>query len=82
MDEITHEPLPRRWVDLIHRLDEQERKRSGERGQAQTRCRACHESEAQGESGMTLAHFELALWTLTYSDMQELVDAGAIEDRD
>jgi hypothetical protein len=25
---ITHEPLPRRWVDLIHHLDEQERKRS------------------------------------------------------
>lgn len=26
--EIAHEPLPRRWVDLIHHLDEQERKRS------------------------------------------------------
>jgi len=25
---ITREPLPRRWVDLIHFLDEQERKRS------------------------------------------------------
>jgi hypothetical protein len=25
-DEITHEPLPRRWVDLIHHLDEQELK--------------------------------------------------------
>jgi lysyl-tRNA synthetase class I len=25
-DEITHEPLPKRWVDLIHFLDEQERK--------------------------------------------------------
>ena len=29
-DDITHEPLPRRWVDLIHHLDEQERNRSGE----------------------------------------------------
>ena len=25
---ITHEALPRRWVDLIHFLDEQERKQS------------------------------------------------------
>ena len=25
-DDITHEPLPKRWVDLIHFLDEQERK--------------------------------------------------------
>ena len=27
-DGIVREPLPRRWVDLIHHLDEQERKRS------------------------------------------------------
>ena len=27
-EDITREPLPRRWVDLIHHLDEQERKRS------------------------------------------------------
>ena len=27
-DGIVQEPLPRRWVDLIHHLDEQERKRS------------------------------------------------------
>ena len=26
-DDITHEPLPKRWVDLIHFLDEKERKR-------------------------------------------------------
>jgi hypothetical protein len=26
-DDIMHEPLPRRWVDLIHHLDEQERRR-------------------------------------------------------
>lgn len=25
MDDITHEPLPARWVDLIHHLNEQER---------------------------------------------------------
>jgi hypothetical protein len=25
---ITHEALPRRWVELIHFLDEQERKQS------------------------------------------------------
>ena len=24
-EDITHQPLPRRWVDLIHYLDEQER---------------------------------------------------------
>lgn len=28
LDDITHEPLPRRWVDLIHHLDEHERMRS------------------------------------------------------
>ena len=28
IDEITHEPLPRRWVDLIHYLDELERRQS------------------------------------------------------
>ena len=27
-DAITHEALPKRWVDLIHFLDEQERKTS------------------------------------------------------
>ena len=25
LDDITHEPLPRRWVELIHYLNEQER---------------------------------------------------------
>jgi hypothetical protein len=28
MDDFTHEPLPRRWVDLILYLEEQEKKRS------------------------------------------------------
>jgi hypothetical protein len=27
-DDIAREPLPRRWVDLIHHLDEQQRARS------------------------------------------------------
>jgi len=27
--DATHEPLPRRWVDLIHHLDDQEPKQSG-----------------------------------------------------
>jgi hypothetical protein len=31
---------------------------------------------------MTLQQFEMALWTLKLLDMQELVDAGAIDDRD
>jgi hypothetical protein len=31
---------------------------------------------------MTLWQFEMAVFTLTRLDMQELVDAGAIEDRD
>jgi hypothetical protein len=26
--DIAHEPLPRRWVELIHQLDEQERTQS------------------------------------------------------
>lgn len=29
--DITQEPLPRRWVDLIHHLDEQERRQAEER---------------------------------------------------
>jgi hypothetical protein len=28
VDDITYEPLPRRWVELIHFLDEQEQKRA------------------------------------------------------
>ena len=28
LDDITEEPLPRRWVELIHYLDELERKQS------------------------------------------------------
>jgi hypothetical protein len=30
-DQITREPLPRRWVELIHRLNEEERKRTDAR---------------------------------------------------
>ena len=32
MDDITNEPLPRRWVDLIHHLDDQERKQAERHG--------------------------------------------------
>ena len=28
--DIVHEELPKRWVDLIHHLDEQERKRAND----------------------------------------------------
>ena len=34
-DDIADQPLPRRWVDLIHYLDEQELKRA-ERSDAET----------------------------------------------
>jgi hypothetical protein len=34
MDDTTHEPMPRRSVELIQYLDEQERRR-GDTGQAQ-----------------------------------------------
>ena len=27
-DDITHETMPKRWVDLIHYLDEEEQKRA------------------------------------------------------
>ena len=30
-DDVTHEPLPERWVDLIHYLDEKERQESRQR---------------------------------------------------
>ena len=35
-EDITHEPLPQRWVELIHYLDEQERERT-----------ECHAPEAE-----------------------------------
>lgn len=41
VDDITHEPLPRRWVELIHYLDEQERKRS-ERPTPETKAHGRH----------------------------------------
>jgi hypothetical protein len=34
-EDVTHEPIRKRWVGLIHFLDEQERKR-GERAKPQT----------------------------------------------
>ena len=30
-DDFAHEPLPERWVDLIHYLDEQERRECEEK---------------------------------------------------
>jgi hypothetical protein len=32
-EDITREPLPQRWVELIHHLNEQERKQSEARSQ-------------------------------------------------
>lgn len=37
-EDIAHEALPQRWVDLILYLDEQERKRA-QRSQAETKAR-------------------------------------------
>jgi hypothetical protein len=38
-EDIAHKTLPKRWVELIHYLDEQEQK-SGERGKPETQARA------------------------------------------
>jgi len=35
--EITQEPLPRRWVDLIHHLDERERRSHGRQTEPESR---------------------------------------------
>ena len=35
-DAILNEPLPERWVDLIHRLNEQERRQRESRGQIES----------------------------------------------
>jgi len=48
-EHVAHEPLPQRWVDLIHHLDEQERK-SLERPQPAARERL---SLAEGELAIT-----------------------------
>jgi len=40
-EDITHEPMPKRWVDLVHFLDEQERKR-GECAKPETEPRGRH----------------------------------------
>jgi hypothetical protein len=40
--DITHEPLPQRWVDLIHYLNAQERKRSNARDQPEAEPRKRH----------------------------------------
>ena len=38
-DEITREPLPRRWVDLIRRLNEKERESEQVQGQPEAQRR-------------------------------------------
>ena len=42
-EDITHEPVPKRWVELIHFLDEQERKRDeGRQRETKSRDRLEH----------------------------------------
>ena len=36
-DDFTHEPLPERWVDLIHYLDEKERREKSRERRRQRR---------------------------------------------
>ena len=43
IDDITHEPLPRRWVELILYLDEQERERSARHEPETSRTGGSHE---------------------------------------
>ena len=38
-EDMTREPLPERWVDLINYLDEQERRRSKEEGKPEAEAR-------------------------------------------
>jgi hypothetical protein len=39
-EDVSHEPLPRRWVDLIHYLDDKEQKRDeGRQGEPEPRDR-------------------------------------------
>jgi hypothetical protein len=42
-DAVTHEPVPTRWVDLIHYLDQQEQ-RGAERGQPEAERRVSRPS--------------------------------------
>jgi hypothetical protein len=42
IDDITLEPLPRRWVDLIHHLNEQERGRSPRQPESEPQERHSH----------------------------------------
>ena len=47
-DDIAHEPLPRRWIELIRYLDEQERKSS-------------EQSQSAGSGEASLGEAELAV---------------------
>jgi hypothetical protein len=52
--EIAHEPLPRRWVDLIHHLDAQERK-GPERPEAVTEPSTSEDRQAASERTALMA---------------------------
>jgi hypothetical protein len=61
-EHVAHEPLPQRWVDLIHHLDEQERK-SLERSQA-----AAREWLSLAEVELAITHQEEVLCELMRTD--------------
>jgi hypothetical protein len=71
VDELTHEPLPSRWVDLIHHLDEQEQK--GSARQAKGATEQC--STKQAHVGPGLAGAELAV-TRQEEVLRELLLTG------
>jgi len=48
-DDLTHEPLPERWVDLIRYLEDKERLESRDRQRQQTESAACGSHHGQCE---------------------------------
>jgi hypothetical protein len=70
-EDITREPLPSHWVDLIHHLDEQEQK--GSPRQAKGATEQC--STKQAHVGPGLAGAELAL-TRQEEVLRELLLTG------
>jgi hypothetical protein len=73
-DGIKHEPLPKRWVDLIHFLDEQERKTSS-RSQA-----AAGAQLSLAEAQLAVANQEKVLDELTRTDEPSEEAASLLED--
>ena len=73
-DDITREPLPRRWVDLIHFLDEQERKTSS-RSQA-----AAGRQLSLAEAQLAVANQEKLLDELMRTDEPTEEAAALLED--